>query len=71
MNYLFLRLFVVLCVAGTAFGETKNVPARVGPCPPERPPVEARQTRICRASFFRGLPNSLMSAGCATEVIRS
>src|SRR5215212_9843351 len=21
-----------------------------GPCPPERPPVEARQTRICRAS---------------------
>src|SRR5829696_2546922 len=31
-------------------GPTKNIPARVGPCPPERPPVEARQTRICRAS---------------------
>jgi hypothetical protein len=31
-------------------GPTKNIPARVGSCPPERPPVEARQTRICRAS---------------------
>ena len=31
-------------------GPTKNILARVGPCPPERPPVEARQTRICRAS---------------------
>ena len=31
-------------------GPTKDIPARVGPCPPERPPVEARQSRICRAS---------------------
>ena len=31
-------------------GPTKDIPARVGPCPPECPPVEARQTRICRAS---------------------
>ena len=26
----------------------------MGPCPPVRPPVEARQTRICRASGFSG-----------------
>src|SRR5829696_9059946 len=38
-------------------GPTKNIPARVGPCPPERPPVEARQTRICRASSLSSSPD--------------
>ena len=34
--------------------QVEDVMARVGPCPPVRPPAEARQTRICRASAFPG-----------------